>query len=874
MMKKFYSIKYIALPVLLLALAVACSTKRPTLVSRNYHALTAHYNVLFNGNEALEKGIQQLDRKTEEDFYREFPLEGIEFNDKVFLPGQSRSQDIQKAEEKAAKAVQKHSIYYRGQEYNGRMDEAFLLLGKGRYYDQRYLAALDAFNFALSNFYDTDLRDELYLWRGKTRLRMGQISLARKDLARVINNNQGKKSDTKALATAFLAESGRGDTLTRPVGELLSKAARQARSRYLRQRLAYKAAQVWEQLGEKDSAVAMTDLILKHRQPENFYLQTLWYRMHLTKEDTTLHEKYFKKLNTYLKNYYFHRYYPDIHYRLGELYEVRRDTANAIAHYSQSTRTQARTLKKLAYEHLADIYWDQSDYLAAGQYLDSLLSVMDKDKLDYLLVSQRRRSIDKIVKWESVIRRNDSLLKLAGLDTAEQRRLITEHIRRLQAEQARQAREQQEQTATTGQGTFYFYNRQQVAAGKEAFRKVWGKRKLEDLWRLTNKYGERTEEEETATGEQTEETATRTDSLPNEFNPEYYLKQIPRTQSQRDSIRRQTKLAHLYLGMHYADDKLKEYELARQHLRFVLDHQPDDEMRSRAWYLLYKIARKQHLDDEARDLAAKLQRNYPDSPYTQYILHPADFKGSSSRAFYDAFQQVYRTFREGRWDMALRLADTTYRRFRNHPEAAKVLMLKARILGKEKGIDAYMNQLKEIEKKYPDTEYAEQAKEMAKKLKLLKINYSEEYPEKFPFFVVFRVPRADSTSFRYLRQCLERVYRETESKPRDMFMDQFDSETSFIVIRNFLSRQSAEFILEKLKENGCSLPEHFIISRRNYIHLQLTKKRTDKSDTHVLEQRKQKDIRQRSRVQTTEPVRSNNQNTRRNPFPRRLPGGR
>jgi len=849
-------LKIYGLLIALLSLT-ACVSRQPTTLSSQYHALTAHYNILFNGYEALDQGVENLDRKTQEDFYREFPLEGVEFNDKVMLPGQSRTQEIQKAEEKATKAVQKHSIIYRGVEYNPQMDEAFLLLGQGRYYDQRYLAALDAFNYALTQFYDTDLRNRFLLWSAKTRLRMDQKRLAQRDLQLVINN-ESKNTDTKAWAYAFLAESIRKDTLEPEVALLTAQAARTARSRDLQNRLAYKAAQLWDQLGQQDSAAVMLDLVLRHKQPENFYLHALWYKMRLTKQDSTLQEKYLKKLHAYFKNYYFHRYYPDIHFTLGDIYEYRADTARAIYHYAHATTTPAVTLKKLSYNRLAGIYWDRSDYVMAGKYLDSLLSVLPKDQLEYLLTSQRRRSIDKIIHWEEVIRRNDSLLRLAEMDSAQQKQVVEKIIEQVKAE-----REKPQETAVASentQGLFYFYNPQQLEEGKKAFIEQWGDRPLEDLWRLSNKYGHWTStpaNEKTLA--QTDSTAApvQTDSL---LDPAYYLKQIPHTEAQKDSVRHQTMLAHLYLGIHYSDDKLQEYDMALNHLEQVLRAQPPEEILSRAWYLMYKIYKKQHRDSLAQTYARKLQARFPESPYTQYILHPAEFQGSSSQAFYDGFEQTYRLFEQGKWDRALRLADSLHMRFRNHPEAAKLELLRARIDGKLHGIDAYINGLKEVASKYTDTEYATYARNLINQLETLKNNYRYEEPETYPFYVVFRIGEKDTATVRSLQHCLDDIYKELETKPRDMFVDRYTPDSLFVVVRNFLSPQSAQFILDKLQEKHCEIPSYFIISRNNYIHLQLTKSQAKPKD-HVFKQGERSNE-QRSNVQTAQPLRPQYQGAR------------
>ena len=74
----------------------------------------------------------------------------------VFFPGQSKNQDFERAEEKAIKAVQKHGMNIKGREYNPQIDEAYFLLGEARYFDQRFVPALEAFNYILYKYPASD----------------------------------------------------------------------------------------------------------------------------------------------------------------------------------------------------------------------------------------------------------------------------------------------------------------------------------------------------------------------------------------------------------------------------------------------------------------------------------------------------------------------------------------------------------------------------------------------------------------------------------------------------------------------------------------------------------------------------------------------
>jgi hypothetical protein len=104
---------------------------------------------------------------------------------------------------KATKAIQKHSMNIDGRERNFQIDEAYLLLGKARYYDQRFIPALDAFNYILYKYPNSKIY-EAKIWRGKTNMRLGSDAL-------VVNmttllKDQDLKKQVVANVNALLSE--------------------------------------------------------------------------------------------------------------------------------------------------------------------------------------------------------------------------------------------------------------------------------------------------------------------------------------------------------------------------------------------------------------------------------------------------------------------------------------------------------------------------------------------------------------------------------------------------------------------------------------------------------------------------------------------
>ena len=160
----------------------ACSTSKDGFFRREYHTLTTKYNVLFNGKEAFEVGSQILKQAHEDNFFELLPVEpitllGEDVNSPTIVPGFTR------AEEKAVKSIQKHSMKIKGKQRNRKIDEAYLLLGKARYFDRRFFPALEAFNFLLESEADYKIFIEGRVWRERTNIRLNNNALAVQNLS-------------------------------------------------------------------------------------------------------------------------------------------------------------------------------------------------------------------------------------------------------------------------------------------------------------------------------------------------------------------------------------------------------------------------------------------------------------------------------------------------------------------------------------------------------------------------------------------------------------------------------------------------------------------------------------------------------------------
>ena len=263
--------KYLSQFLLILVVVsglVGCSRKKNSFISRNLHAVGTEYNVLYNGDLALQAGLDQLEQNYKDNYWEVLPVERMSVKDEVFLPGQrALDPNFERAEEKAVKAVQKHSMLINEVEYNPQIDEAYMLLGKARYYDQRFVPALEAFNYILQFMPESDELNRAKIWREKTNMRLDNNEIAIKNLRKLLSQDEEKfEQEDLALANAIFAQAFLNLEEVDSALVYMNKAAQQTKNRETQARYNFIAGQLFAKSGQRDSAFAHYDQLIEwHR---------------------------------------------------------------------------------------------------------------------------------------------------------------------------------------------------------------------------------------------------------------------------------------------------------------------------------------------------------------------------------------------------------------------------------------------------------------------------------------------------------------------------------------------------------------------------------------------------------------------------------
>ena len=807
-------------------LIINCSTQRNNLVNRNLHQLSTKYNILFNGEQALEKEQQQIKENFHDNFFELLPVEQFEAEYKIFLPGtQQTNVNLERAEDKAVKAIQKHSMRIYNVEENNQIDRAYLLLGKSRYYQKRFLAATDAFNYVLDYDFKSDIRPKIRLWRAKANIRMDNDKTAIRNLTFLAHNNDAPQ-DVRSEAYAYLGQAQIKIDSIQQASENLLKASRLAKTKEKKARYLFITAQLLEKLNQKDSASVLLRQIEEMKRPRKYSVQAELYRYHLSLDKKDMHPEMFKSLFTKLKRYEYHKLYPYINYEIGEIYHSEDSLKNAMEFYTKAAASTDKILKEKAYEQMAKIGFYKKDYLMAGAYLDSMLQVMPNETLKYLKTQHKRRNIDDIIRLEKLIKSNDSLMKLVNADSLQRVKLIKDYIEqlKLKEEKAKEKEKAKDYSKVSSKYTsFYFYNQELVNQGKEYFKKTWGDIPLADMWRLKNNNDIEDEDEETADtdSDNQESSADAEKNVPEKYQVSYYYKKIPTDPKVIDSINGATNYAHYQVGLIYYD-KFKELEKAQEHLKKMLEGKPKSELIAPAKYTLYKIYKEMGKSLLSQNYAQEVLQEYPNSLYADLIRNPDKISEKSNKEFKEKYQKLYDLYRQQKYDSLLQLSEPMLVKFNFHPELGKIELLRATAIARIKGLDAYEKALKDIIIKYPKTDFEAEA---LKRMKLVQKYKNKLYTDvdtgAYKLVIPYDIFSPDADRF---IECVQNVLKENKSEHLKISKDPFTAHQSFIVVHNFLSSKSAEYLVKLLQKTSCKPTDYFVISSENYKILQLTKK--------------------------------------------------
>ncbi|MBT8323922.1 MAG: hypothetical protein KJO96_01390 [Winogradskyella sp.] len=815
-MKKTTHIVLILLSVILIQ---GCSRKKDTFINRNFHALGTRDNILFNGYNALERGRDALADSYKDNFWELLPIERLEVSEDVFLPGQSKNQDFEKAEEKAIKAVQTHGMMIDGKERNPQIDEAYLLLGKARYFDQRFIPSLEAFNYILYKYPASDKINHSKIWREKTNMRLENNEVAKENLIRLLEqeklDNQDLADANATLAQVYLNIKEIDSALVH-----LKIAAASTRKKNEKGRFNFIKGQLYNMLNHKDSAnMAFDEVIELHRKiPRPYYINA-----HLAKARNFDYDNgniiEFQEYLTELEENRENRPFLDkIYHEIGQFHAKIEADSVAERYYNKSLRASRgdKFLNARNYSILGDMYFDRTLYKTAGAYYDSTLTSMMVNTRPYRAIKKKRENLEDVIYYEDIAKVNDSIITLVNYSEDEQLAYFTELTNKLKEEAAlreEQAKKDAKEIARLNQNTtdnaatrradvggikgsgqtFYFYNPTIVAFGKNEFIKIWGDRKLQDNWRLSD--------QRSALATTVTDSVTAIGGDVKQFDPQFYISQIPTEPRVIDSIIKERNFAYYQLGIIYKE-KFSEYRLAQSKLENLLTFNPEERLILPSKYNLYRLYELLNETGKAQAIKQDIITNYSESRYAEILLNPELELQRDENSPEAIYNRAFELFDDQKYTEAIALIEEKALIFEGDPILPKFEILKASAKGRLYGLESYKEAINFIALNYPNTEEGKKAQDiLANAMPVLEKSEFIDDSEASKFNVIYQFEDENEEEIKNFITTLEEEVEKIRYFDLSVSKDVYNENVTFVVVHGLKSIEGASGFAELLAEN-------------------------------------------------------------------------
>ena len=666
-----------------LMILTSCSTKKNKWNRRVYHNLTSHYNVWWNGEQSIKEGEKSLKETAKDDFTKILPV----FNYGSKEEALTLNSNMDRAIEKSAICIQRHSMRFNGKEYVKWIDDAYLSMAKAHFYKQDYIPARRTFDYVVNSYSNDNNYHTASLWLAKTYIETEQFHKAEALLQSLIvamSEDEKMPKYVRENLDLVLADYNIRQKKYNEAVKYLKSALLTSKDKNAKVRAMFILGQIYEYQRDYERATEQFNAVIKkHPNYEmTFEAKMNLARCHQTKDTTGIMKMFWKMLDDYKNADYKDR----IYYAMSEI-AIRENNEPLGIEYlkrSVSTSTNNNKQKVMSSLKVATLSFNNKEYVTSQAYYDTVMMSIDRTYPEYDSLLNLSVVLGDLVANLTAYQLQDSLLRLADMDSVSRNNIIAQVIENYKAEQERMKKEEelQQQLALLGndeivsmtsvdmmnsKAGWYFYNQTTVMRGTNEFRTKWGNRMLEDYWFISNKqsissgeedteenpFENMTEEEianlseeelmklkEMKKGDAPADTARYTPT-----DPEYYIQQLPFTEEQQKEANAQILDALNNIGYIYYDN-IEDYSNSIDAYIEMNERYPSSEYELSSWFYLYKMYKDRDEKEKSEHYKDLVLTKYPDSNQAKIIIDPEYFikekeKGQEASNHYAKTYEAY-----------------------------------------------------------------------------------------------------------------------------------------------------------------------------------------------------------------------------------------
>ena len=753
--------------LLLASLCLSCSTKKNTKATRFYHGLTTRFNVYFNGNEAYKAAHKESANKSGESYSQIIPMYTVSL-----LPKDKAEEGgpYSVSVEKSMKAIKEHSIkakpkkkagksrdkkyqeFMSRNEYNPFIHNAWTLMGRAQFYNGDFLAASATFAYIVRLYRnDKNLVAEARLWQARCYAEMGWF-YETEDILSKINDKNLPTKHVPLFSTVYADYLLKNEQYQEAIPYLV-KAIDNEKNKAQKARMRYLLGQLYTEAENSTAAYNAFQAVIRSSPPFELEFNA---RIRQTEVYADVEpQKIIKKLNRMAKSEKNKDYLDQVYYALGNVYLSQKDTITAIEKYELALESSIRNGidKAICALTLGELFFNMRNYMKAQPCYTEALNIINDKYKNYINIQKRSIVLDELVVHVEAVELQDSLQRLSRMPEEERMTVIQAIIAQVIKEEEEQKREaamqdylaqQEARNPGVGQGgdlnmsnmpvamnmggesSWYFYNPQTVASGRNTFQSKWGRRKLEDNWRRRDKKMNIFAEEEleeiagAADGEsmlEGEETASReagmaSDAPPIELStdnkdPQFYLQQIPFTEEDiaaSDAIIEDGifSMASIY------KDKLEDFELAAETFNTILTRFPETDTKLEIYYQMWLLYMRSEDEESANIYKEKILTEFTESDYAATLADPnyVENMRNMPRIQEDMYQSTYGFYLNNQIDSVRSNVNTVKLKYPLSPLMPKFLFMNALTYVISNEPLEFKNSLQELVDKFPDADVA------------------------------------------------------------------------------------------------------------------------------------------------------------------------
>ena len=496
-------------------------------------------------------------------------------------------------------------------------------------------------------------------------------------------------------------------------------------------RYAYIIAQIHQESGRGQEAFAAYEEALKYSSSyEMEFSARLNIAMNGWRNGLNSAEVTQKTLTRMTKDIKNEEYRDQIYYALAEIALANNDRAGGIENLKLSLAYNASnpTQKAESYLQLAELYFEDQQYVSAKSYFDSTLQVLPKTDARFDRVTKFSNNLTGIAENLTIIAEQDSLLALSNMSEKDRKALAYKIKKEEDDARLAKIKEDAEEKAKPKKGsarnirrstsssriepsTFFAYNDKTVKKGKKDFDKRWDRRPLEDNWRRSSRTGLRDIADEEIAVKRAELELTEDDI-------KKVFKDVPSTPEAIKLVENKIDDALFKLGQLYRE-RLENNEKSIEALEELLKRFPETDHELDAWYYLYIAHNDLGNKAEAKIYFDKIVEKYPTTTYARVLTDPNFLQDSQEeeRKLVIYYNATYDNFQSDQHQKAKDRIVKVEELFGNkHSMKAKFALLNSMCIGKLEGKEAYIKSLKDVVAKYPKTDEQKRAKEILRLL--------------------------------------------------------------------------------------------------------------------------------------------------------------